>query len=431
MAKRFVAVLLAAMTWAVESQAQKPVYAHFIVGIVEGFTIDDWKTDIAQAQAIGIDGFALNCAPERIDNYTPKQLANAYQAAEELDFKVFISFDFAYWNTGDTADIIDIVGNYSSHPAQAYYSMSNNSHRFLNDGAIVSTFVGDSMDWNAVKNALPDQKITALPNIQDPAFLANAQTGLDGAFSWYAWPTDGGNSIIPGPMSTVWDDRFIENLAGRPYMAPVSPWFFTHFNSKNWVFICEDQPNLRWEQMLALKPALVEIVTWNDFGESHYISDGQPNHSDDGSGAWATGYPHAGFRTLWAPYITAYKSGADKPTVESDQLVYWYRTTPKDTVCTSDTLGPPNGIEYLADVVFVATMLTEPAELTVASGGNAPVTVTVDAGIVTTNFSMGVGQQSFSVSRNGAEILSGTSEKDIANSCETYNYNPYVGVLSA
>ncbi len=66
-------------------------------------------------------GFALNCAPERIDDYTPKQLANAYQAAEELGFKMFFSFDFAYWATGDTADIIDIVGNYSSHPAQAYY----------------------------------------------------------------------------------------------------------------------------------------------------------------------------------------------------------------------------------------------------------------------------------------------------------------------
>ncbi|KAI0445703.1 glycosyl hydrolase family 71-domain-containing protein [Xylaria telfairii] len=121
MAKRIVAALLAAMPWMVESQAGKPVYAHFIVGIVENYTVDDWKADIAQAQAIGIDGFALNCAPERIDSYTPKQLANAYQAAEELNFKMFISFDFAYWSTGDTPAIIDIVGNYSSHPAQARY----------------------------------------------------------------------------------------------------------------------------------------------------------------------------------------------------------------------------------------------------------------------------------------------------------------------
>jgi glucan endo-1,3-alpha-glucosidase len=214
----------ASVAWA---QAAKPVYAHFMVrdirkkcyifawpntikvGIVENFSIEDWKTDINQAKEIGIDGFALNCAPPRVDSYTTKQLANAYAAAEELDFKMFISFDFAYWSTGDTALITEFVGNYSSHPAQARY----------NDGAIVSTFVGDNMDWNAVKNALPNQKITALPMIQDPAWLASANTGLDGAFSWYAWATDGGNSVIPGPMTTIWDDRFLQNLGDRPYMA--------------------------------------------------------------------------------------------------------------------------------------------------------------------------------------------------------------------
>ncbi|KAI0910186.1 glycoside hydrolase [Ustulina deusta] len=152
-------------------------------------------------------------AAQRIDDYTPKQLANAYQAAEELGFKMFFSFDFAYWATGDTADIIDIVGNYSSHPAQAYYRFvvfisalcfHECSYKLdCIDDAIVSTFVDDSMNWNAVKNALPDQKIIALPNIQDPSFLAIAQTGLDGAFSLYAWPTDDWNSISPGPMTTV------------------------------------------------------------------------------------------------------------------------------------------------------------------------------------------------------------------------------------
>jgi glucan endo-1,3-alpha-glucosidase len=91
------------------------------VGIVEDYTVDDWKEDMKQAQAIGIDGFALNCAPERIDTYTPRQLANAYKAAEELEFTVFVSFDFAYWSTGDTEAIIDIVQNYSTSPAQAKY----------------------------------------------------------------------------------------------------------------------------------------------------------------------------------------------------------------------------------------------------------------------------------------------------------------------
>ncbi|CAM1502357.1 Fc.00g043410.m01.CDS01 [Cosmosporella sp. VM-42] len=394
-------------------QCAKPVYAHFMLGIVENYSVEDWKIDISQAKEIGIDGFALNCAPPRVDSYTPKQLANAYAAAEDLDFKMFISFDFAYWSTGDTELITDILANYSSHPAQAYY----------NDGAVVSTFVGDNMNWNAVKSALPGQKITAIPMIQDPNWIPVATTGLDGAFSWYAWATDGGNSVIPGPMTTIWDDRFLNNLGDKPYMAPVSPWFSTHFNTKNWVFVCEEQPAYRWEQMLVMQPELVEIISWNDFGESHYISGSQPHHSDDGSSAWAAGFPHDAWRSLMKPYISAYKAGASAPTVEADELVYWYRPHPKDIACSADPLGAPRGKELLADVIFVTTMLTDAGNLTVSSGGQRPQTVLADAGIHTYNFTMGIGQQRFSVSRGGTEVLGGISEKEVSNTCETFNFN--------
>lgn len=162
--------------------------------------------DMAYAMEIGIDGFALNNA--NIDSYTPTQLANAYQAAQEVGFKVFISFDFAYWNNGNTAQITAYMQQYANHPAQAMYD----------GGAIVSTFVGEYFDWAPVKAAV-SHKIVALPMMEDPIQVNQLHTSFDGAFSWYAWPTDGGNSIIPGPMTTVWDDKFIANLAGRPYMA--------------------------------------------------------------------------------------------------------------------------------------------------------------------------------------------------------------------
>jgi len=401
--------------------ANKAVYAHFMVGIVEHYTVDDWKTDITQAQEIGIDGFALNCAPPRVDSYTPKQLANAYDAAAQLGFHVFISFDFAYWSNGDTAEITSILANYSSHPGQAYY----------NDGALVSTFVGDSFNWNAVKSSLAPQKLFAVPMLQDPNFLGTATTGLDGALSWYAWPTDGGNSVISGPMTTIWDDRYLANKGSRVYMAPVSPWFSTHFNTKNWVFICEEQPTIRWEQMLQMKPELIEILTWNDFGESHYISGSEPDHSDDGSSQWAAGFPHDAWRDLMKPYIAAYKSGAAAPTVTADEIVYWYRPTPKGVSCTADTLGVPIGVSLLADVVFVSTMLTSAADLTVTSGNQAPVTISAPAGIHTFNFTMGVGEQKFSVSRGGQTLFGGSGGLQIKNTCLTYNYNAYVGSFKA
>ncbi|KAJ6510689.1 glycoside hydrolase [Mycena sanguinolenta] len=394
--------------------AQKAVYAHFMVGIVQNYSVDDWKADMADAKAIGIDGFALNCAPPRVDSYTPTQLGFAYQAAAESNFTVFISFDFAYWQNDDTDLIIATLQNYSSLPGQAKY----------NGGAIASTFVGEFFDWTPVKAVLD---ITALPNMEDPIQTTYLKTDFDGAFSWLAWPTDGGNSIIPGPMTTVWDDKFFEWLDGKPYMMPVSPWFSTHFNSKNWVFVCEQLITDRWEEILAEQPQLVEIISWNDFGESHYISGPEPNHSDDGSSEWAAGMPHDAWRRVMQPYIAAYKAGASTPIVDADGLVYWYRPTPKGVKCTNDPLPAPNGIDLLTDAIFVTTMLTELANLTVTSGSQAPVTISVGPGVVTNNFTMGVGSQTFALSRNGVQILGGVGGLEIADTCATYNFNAYVG----
>jgi glucan endo-1,3-alpha-glucosidase len=50
--------------------------------------------------------------------------------------------------------------------------------------------------------------------------------------------------------------------------AAVSPWFSTHFNTKNWVFICEEQITIRWQQMLEMQPELIEIISWNGTSQS-------------------------------------------------------------------------------------------------------------------------------------------------------------------
>ncbi|KAK7039500.1 glycosyl hydrolase family 71-domain-containing protein [Favolaschia claudopus] len=405
--------LVRALNPAPRANSPKAVYAHFMVGIVENFSVADWVTEIRTAKAIGIDGFALNCAPPRVDSYTPKQLANAYAAATQVGgFTMFPSFDFAYWNNGDTNTILEVLSNYSSLPSQALTTAD----------PLSATFVGEFFDWNTVKSQF---NVFAIPNLEDPAQVSQLNTGFDGAFSWYAWPTFGGNSIKSGPMTTEWDDKFVANLKnagkGQIYMMPVSPWFSTHFGSKNWVFIAEQLITDRWPQVLSIQPELVEIVTWNDFGESHYISDSEPNHSDDGSSVWANGYPHAGWRIIMQAYIAAYKAGASAPSVTGDQVVYWYRGFPKNTRCTNDTLGPPNGIDLLQDLVFVTTLVASPAQLT----------VTVPAGVTTHNFTMGIGSQVFSLSRNGAQVGAGQGGLQIKDSCTIYNYNAYVGNFGA
>jgi glucan endo-1,3-alpha-glucosidase len=182
---------------------------------VKDYELADWEADMTAAQAVGIDAFALNCAS--VDSYTPTQLALAYKTAEKVGFKVFISFDFAYWTNGDTANITDYMRQYADHPGQMQYK----------GAAIVSTFVGDSFNWDPVRKGV-QHPIYPLPNLQDPAEATTAPAkSADGAFSWLAWPTDGGNSIIPGPMTTVWDERFLHYLAGKTYMARKEPGQFS------------------------------------------------------------------------------------------------------------------------------------------------------------------------------------------------------------
>jgi hypothetical protein len=149
-----------------------------------------------------------------------------------------------------------------------------------------------------------------------------------------------------------------------------------------------------------------------------------------------------------APFIAAYHAGETSPNsfITSDQLIYWYRPTPKDLDCdATDTTtqpannasgnyfeGRPDGWQTMSDSVFIVSLLTEPATIQ-ATSGSVSQTFSAPAGANAFTLPMGIGQQSFSVVRNGQTILSGTSLKDIVDTCicGIYNFNAYVGQLPA
>lgn len=167
--------------------------------------------------------------------------------------------------------------------------------------------------------------------------------------------------------------------------------------------------------------------------------------STDSSGS----RPHNGWLDMAKPFIAAYKAGVTDalPFIDEEKLVYWYRPTKKDVNCdATDTTtqgnannatgdffaGRPNGYESMADEVFVVSLLKSPALVTVQSGDQSA-TFDAPAGISAHQAPMGVGKQQFAVSRNGQNILSGTSLKDIVDTCicGIYNFNAYVGTLPA
>ena len=95
-------------------------------------------------------------------------------------------------------------------------------------------------------------------------------------------------------------------------------------------------------------------------------------------------------------------------------------------------MGRPDGWETMDDDVYVVTFLTQPGTITVTSGGQV-FTQQVPAGANLVTVPMGVGQQKFTLSRNGQVVLQDTSLMDISNVCPCglYNFNPYVGTVPA
>ncbi|KAJ5532968.1 alpha-1-3-glucanase/mutanase [Penicillium frequentans] len=415
------------------------VFAHFMIGITsDRNSASAYDDDMQRAKSLGIDAFALNIG---VDSYTDQQLELAYESAATNGMKVFLSFDFNWWNTGQASAVGQKISQYSNKPAQL----------MVDNKVFVSSFAGDGLDVAALRAAAGRQIFFA------PNFHPSQGTDIslvDGLLNWMAWPNNGNNKA-PSAGANVsvadGDKVYVNALAGKAYVAPVSPWFSTHFGpevsySKNWVFPSDLLWYNRWNEVLALGPRFIEIVTWNDYGESHYIGPLKSPHTDDGASRWVNDMPHDGWLEISKPFIAAFKDGAKSPNkyITDEKLVYWYRPAPRDVNCdATDTcmvpanngsgnyfLGRPNGWQSMQDSVFVVTLLQSPATVQANSGGSV-YQYDAPAGAYAQAVPMNVGVQAFSISRNGKAVLSGVSLKPIINGCVCglYNFNAYVGSL--
>ncbi|CAM1508815.1 Fc.00g025540.m01.CDS01 [Cosmosporella sp. VM-42] len=417
------------------------VFCHFMIGIVGDRTsAADFDDDMKRAKDAGIDAFALNIG---VDGYTDQQLGYAYDSAANNGMKVFISFDFNWWSPGDAAGVGRKIAQYASKAAQLK----------IGDRVFASSFAGDGLDMDAMR-AAAGSNVYFVPNFHPGQ---SSPDKIDGALNWMGWDNNGNNKApTPGHTVTVADgDTTYQNwLGSKAYLAPVSPWFSTHFGpevsySKNWVFPGGALIFDRWNQVLSKGFPMVEIVTWNDYGESHYVGPLNSIHYDDGNSKWVNDMPHDGWLDLSKPFIAAYKAKATSVNnyITDDKIVYWYRRTLKNLDCdATDTTsgrpanndsgnyfeGRPNGYESMEDVVYVATLLKTAGNLTVTSGGQSK-SFNAPAGAQIFTVPAAVGKQSFSLTRGSATVFQGVSLMDISNVCPCgiYNFNAYVGSLPA
>jgi hypothetical protein len=250
-----------------------------------------------RAKAAGIDAFALNIAK---DTYTEAQLNYAYESAGNNGMKLFLSFDYnngdIYFGSGDVSQVAKFITEFGSKDAQLK----------VDNKVFVSSFNGDDsdatrLDPQAIRNAAGIDLFIA------PNFHPGKNTdisGVDGALSWSAWDSNGANRAPDANANITTsqsDATYTSWLGSKAYIAPVSPWFFTNYASKAWVFPSNLLWFRRWNEILALGPRFVEIVTWNDYGESHYIGAPPSEDHDSVSQAWSANMPHDGWLDMGTP----------------------------------------------------------------------------------------------------------------------------------
>ncbi|EGN98394.1 glycoside hydrolase family 71 protein [Serpula lacrymans var. lacrymans S7.3] len=439
------------------SSAPKYVVAHVIVGNTYPYTVDNWKSDILLAHANGIDGFALNVGS---DSWQPQRVADAYSAAAQSStgFKLFLSFDMSAMpcsSSEDASVLRNYITTYASHPNQLIY----------NDRVFASTFSGESCTFG--QGSVPSgwsTQFTQHPDLTGsnavyfvPSFFVNPNQFntfgdvMDGDFNWNSgWPIQVSTSFATSLLkplgaalsslsskattalaqfvgSNSSDSEYLSALAtmggqNRTYMAAVSPWFFTHYSpqtyDKNFIYLSDDHLySKRWESLVAMRDQvdIVQIVTWNDYGESHYIGPiegAQPN-----SQGWVDGLDHTGWLNMTSYYSSAFKTGS-YPAVTKDQLYLWSRTHPVNADAP-DPVGRPSNYQLTQDKLWAVVMATAPSTVILSTSSTNSQTFSVPEGVSKLSLPIEAGGiMHGTITRNGQTVV------DLQPSNFTFNPNP-------
>ncbi len=466
---RFHFVLPVLVLWlvAIHASAQRMVFAHYMLtnqdyqedtDPTQELKIAAYQREIREAQAMGIDGFALNAGGWFGEPYYIRYAAQMFEAALRLHsgFKLFFSADFCCGNTLDEAE--DMMRRFAGNPryVDVYFRYKG--------GAVLSTFAGDKFGvagWKKIRSDLAtgaNPSTRMVPNVLKvvsgapsnaplttflvPAFFFGGETPaaadvvkgvsqwkstLDGVLYW-------GIAGVPGShteLDTVESSRaYGEALhrAGMLYMAPVALQFWGANADRYYEYSGAAGMRAQWMDVIERShPEWVEIITWNDFIEGTYISPiDDPNKYANANFLVSSGVPvsttgyfhsHAGAAALLPYFIEWYKT-EHKPEIKRDAVYYFYRTQLKGV----DAGVPSVAHKYgpVQDVIYITANLTVPAELRVTCGGQAHVLhLAAGSTDVETPFAAG-GPPEFVLMRSG-KVVATRAGADSIEAAPRYN----------
>lgn len=224
----------------------------------------------------------------------------------------------------------------------------------------------------------------------------------------------------------------------------VSPWQFKDLDDGNpedsWVAYSDTLFADRWTDIVTgeFQPDIIEVLTWNDFCESHYIRDLPATVDtatdyvvfDNGMQSYTTA-DHAPWRIMAKYYIAWFKEGK-APEITMDQVVFWYRVHPKSTICLGG--GSVRNADLPNDAVYAWALVQSEADITLTVGGNSATFKADGSGPVMQVVSFpaaltGSGvTPSVTIERDGDTVATATGTAAISTDCAWQNFNPVVNL---
>jgi glucan endo-1,3-alpha-glucosidase len=468
------AILLAAPC----APAQRLVFAHYMLtnqdyqgdsDPTQELKIASYEREIREAQAIGIDGFALNAGGWLRQTYYIRYAAQMFEAAVRLHsgFKLMFSADMCCGN--GIADVEDMMRRFAGNPryAPVYFK--------YRDAFVLTTFAGDKLGAAAWQQIRADLASGTNPSLQSEPTVLSAVTGppsnapiriflvpaffwggelplrssiqqsfdewrttLDGFFYWgIAGVPGSGGALDQLPSSHSY--AAVLHGAGKLYMAPVCFQFWGANANRYYEYGGAAGMRALWMDAINVThPEWVEIITWNDFIEGTYVSPVDDANKYPGANFLdLTGVPigtlgyfhsHSAATALLSFFIQWYKTGVE-PAITHDTVYYFYRTQLSD----ADAGSPPVTHKFgpVADMLYITANLTAPAELRVIVDGRTAF-IHLPAGSTDAQTPLFAGDPPFlEIRRNGIVLGGGKAKEPILAASKYNDFYYFTGEITA
>ncbi|MEU9830368.1 endo-1,3-alpha-glucanase family glycosylhydrolase [Streptosporangium sp. NPDC048047] len=353
------------------------------------WALADFKTEVRQAVAAGLDGFTVDILSVTSAQWT--RVRKLVAAAEAVDpgFKIVLMPDMNGLASVDAATLATALADLAA---------SKSVYRLGDGRLVVAPFKAEGRtaawwsDWMRTMETQHGIKVALVPCFLDFNKYRDAFGPISYGFSNWGNRNPAANSALTANIDRA-------HGMGKIWMQPVS----VQDERPNQGIYDEagNTENLRatWKGAIDGKAEWVQLTTWNDYSENTQFAPSRnagPTYLD-----------------ISAYYLTCHKLGC--PTITKDVAYLTHRVQPyaaQPSYPQTKIMKLRGGGTPSRDTVEVLTMLRDAGKVSVTVGG-ATQTYDAPAGVSARTFALKPGTVSASVTRNGASVAAVTSPYEV------------------